>query len=72
MDAYIKTLQNSSKTEIIYPVTKAEAVYIDNDVNVQDKLNDLEGRVETIDFGASVADQCLSLSIGVGGSNNEG
>ena len=30
MNAYIKTLQNSNKSEIIYPVTKAGAFYLDS------------------------------------------
>ena len=41
MNAYIKTLQNYNKSEIIYPVTKAGAVYLDNSETVEDALKDV-------------------------------
>ena len=45
MDAYIKTLQNYNKSEIIYPVTKAGAVYMDdNSATVQDVLQDVASK----------------------------
>lgn len=45
MNAYIKTLQNSNKSEIIYPVTKAGAVYMDdNSATVQDVLQDVASK----------------------------
>lgn len=45
MNAYIKTLQNSKKSEIIYPVTKAGAVYMDdNSATVQDVLQDIASK----------------------------
>ena len=37
MAAYIKTLQDSTGTDIIYPQTKAAAVYFDDGVSLQDK-----------------------------------
>lgn len=36
MAAYIKTLQDATKTNIIYPVTKASAVYTDDNTSVQE------------------------------------
>ena len=59
MAAFIKTLQDASRENIIYPRTKTEAVYRDdNTTSVEEAFTDLENRLATIDdtIAASVAD----------------
>ena len=66
MDAYIKTLQNYNKSEIIYPVTKAGAVYMDdNSATIQDVLQDVASK-EYVD--ANSAPFIVTFS----GSDSEG
>lgn len=52
MAAYIQTLKDSSRTNIIYPQTKAEAVFLNDNSNVENVLqtklttpNGLQGQV---------------------------
>lgn len=48
MAAYIKTLYNSNKTDILYPQTKAEAVFLNNDDNLEATIVDIYQRLENI------------------------
>ena len=46
MAAYIKTLYDSTKTDILYPQTKAEAVFLDNNDNLETAITELYSLIE--------------------------
>ena len=46
MAAYIKTLYDSTKTDILYPQTKAEAVFLDNNDNLETAITELYNLIE--------------------------
>lgn len=46
MAAYIKTLYDSTKTDILYPQTKAEAVFLDNNDNLEAVIAELYSLIE--------------------------
>lgn len=48
MAAYIKTLYDSTKTDILYPQTKAEAVFLDNNDNLEATIADIYQQLENI------------------------
>ena len=48
MAAYIKTLYDSTKTDILYPQTKAEAVFLDNNDNLEATVADIYQQLENI------------------------
>lgn len=48
MAAYIKTLYDSTKTDILYPQTKAEAVFLDNNDNLETTVADIYAMLENI------------------------
>lgn len=48
MAAYIKTLYDSTQTDILYPQTKAEAVFLDNNDNLEATIADIYQQLENI------------------------
>ena len=48
MAAYIKTLYDSTKTDILYPQTKAEAVFLDDNNNLEATIADIYQQLENI------------------------
>lgn len=48
MAAYIKTLYDSTGTDILYPQTKAEAVFLDNNDNLEVTIADIYQQLENI------------------------
>lgn len=46
MAAYIKTLYDSTQTDILYPQTKAEAVFLDNNDNLEAVIAELYNLIE--------------------------
>lgn len=48
MAAYIKTLYDSTGTDILYPQTKAEAVFLDNNDNLEVTIDDIHQQLENI------------------------
>ena len=49
MAAYIKNLQDASRENIIYPITKSEAVYRDNTTSVEESFVNLETEIYGLD-----------------------
>lgn len=55
MATYIKTLKDSNNENIIYPKTKASAVFLeDNLTNVQTKLDSLQNEINSFSFGTKI------------------
>ena len=48
MAAYIKTLYDSTKTDILYPQTKAEAVFLNNNDNVEAAISEIYSLIENM------------------------
>lgn len=68
MATYIKTLKDSNNENIIYPRTKASAVFLeDNLSNVQTELDNLENKINNFSSGTKIllqSEQPSELSIG--------
>lgn len=49
MAAYIKNLQDASRENIIYPITKSEAVYRNDTTSVEESFINLETEIYGLD-----------------------
>lgn len=56
MAAYIKNLQDASRENIIYPITKSEAVYRNDTTSVEESLASLEAEIYNLDALALVVE----------------
>lgn len=64
MAAYIKTLYDSTKTDILYPQTKAEAVFLDNNDNLEATIADIYQQLENINTVVISASQPTNQKTG--------
>lgn len=64
MAAYIKTLYDSTKTDILYPQTKAEAVFLDNNDNLEATIADIYQQLENINTVVISASQPVNQKTG--------
>lgn len=64
MAAYIKTLYDSTKTDILYPQTKAEAVFLDNNNNLEATIADIYQQLENINTVVISASQPVNQKTG--------
>ena len=64
MAAYIKTLYDSTKTDILYPQTKAEAVFLDNNDNLEAIIADIYQQLENINTVVISASQPVNQKTG--------